>query len=159
MTITGKTRQIDGKAYHIATTRYAGRTYEQYFFNENSQYSFRGKTINEGIDLEFFYLDDQKKRPGEEWTNDFNVTVDGFEFEGKALGEIVEKGITHTVAGRTFKSVIHTQLKISYKLFSDSFTEVGQYQFFTAKGVGLIKTEWVIGGGSGKTELIEFSIK
>jgi hypothetical protein len=66
--------------------------------------------------------------------------------------KLVEKGITHSVGGKSFKNVIHT--KHMQQLSSGQTVDVHDY--YIAKGVGMIERRSADGSGS---LLVEYSIK
>ncbi|HEX6332733.1 MAG TPA: hypothetical protein VFZ78_00825, partial [Flavisolibacter sp.] len=57
---------------------------------------------------------------------------------------ILEKDITVTVAGKTYPNVYHTQMEFSYDIMG-SIMDAGTYDFYIAKGVGIIRVRARIG--------------
>ncbi len=155
---TGTTKTINAKSYDVFSTSTSGQpATESYFNRSGNQYSvlgFVGGTVN----LEFIYLND-KEAVGYTWS--YNAgTVNGF--AAKINGKILGKGISKTVNAVNYTDVIHTQLDLQYDLGA-GFQSVGIYDFFIAKGVGIIRVESNLSlfGASIITvsNLIDYSIK
>lgn len=69
------------------------------------------------------------------------------------VAEVVAKEINYSVAGKTFKDVIH----LKFKKRADSGTTTPMYDCYVAKGVGLI--ERISADGKTTSQLVEYSIK
>jgi len=61
---------------------------------------------------------------------------------------IVERNLSMTVTGKHFKNVIHTRLDLKYDMLG-FIMEAGTYDYFIAKGVGIIKV---------RTQLLNFGV-
>jgi len=99
---------------------------------------------------------------GNSWVYDMG-TINGVPARG--TGTIVEKLNTFTVQGETYSNVIHTQFVIAFNLLGN-FTDFATYNFYFAKGKGIIKVNSnvtdITGGGNNLTvaqDLIDYSIK
>lgn len=111
------------------------------------------------IDILFHYLNDTASA-GYSWR--YNAGS-GNGFTAFVTTTIVEKLSSMTVAGKTHKSVIHSRLALSYDMLG-SIMDMGTYDFFTAKGVGIIKVRSdlsFMGQTLMKTssDLVDYSIK
>jgi hypothetical protein len=75
---------------------------------------------------------------------------------------IMERNITMTVAGKTYNNVMHTQLVWTYDMFG-TLIDAMSYDYFIAKGVGIIKVRshglTLLSGFEACTDLIDYSIK
>ncbi len=162
-TIAGTTTLINGKTYSVVTAKsqlYGTST--GYFSNINHAYTTRATTLVSGTTVEFLYLIDNVG-VGATWTAPLtdNGIVNGV--PGRVSGVITEKNITKTVSGITFNSVVHTTLQLQYDLGS-GFVNYATYDFYVAKGVGVIQVDAVLAPISGSslttsTKIIDFSIK
>ncbi|MBS1526184.1 MAG: hypothetical protein JST19_11075 [Bacteroidetes bacterium] len=159
ITLTGATTQISGKTYYNVTINSVKNgTVTGYFYSANHEYTIRGSNPALAISLEFpIGVDNQNV--GYSWTSlpTDNGQINGV--PGKFVNSVKEKGITKEVNGRSYSNVIHTQADLQYDLGS-GYTTVGAYNFYIAKGVGLIAEDFTMNGASYETEtLISYSIK
>lgn len=69
------------------------------------------------------------------------------------VAKLVEKGITHTVAGKAFTNVIH----VKYIKNPNSGPTTDLYDYYIAKGVGMVERKTVDGGSN--SLLVDYSIK
>lgn len=162
-TMTGNTTIINNKLYGVITTNsvtYGSST--GYFSNINHVYTERATSIYAGVTLELEYLIDNVG-VGTTWIAPVtdNGTINGL--PARLLGAITEKNITKTVSGTTFKSVIHTTLQLQYD-YGSGFETSATYDYYIAKGVGIIEGDAVITFGgivvtNSTATIIGFSIK
>ena len=104
-------------------------------------------------------MGNDSKAVGDTWTTTptDNGTISGF--PARTVNTIKEKGITKVVNGKTFTDVIHTQVDLQYNLGS-GFTSTALYDFYLAKGVGMIETDTSVSGNIYEKETItDYSIK
>jgi hypothetical protein len=157
-TMTGATETINGKLYYTANTVTGPQSDNTYYYHGDGKYTFRGTSLMNGITLEFVYLVDNII-VGQKWTAP--VTDDGTvnTFPAQLVGEIMEVGITKVVSGKTFTNVVHTKLQLQYN--TTGVMETWQtYEFYTAKGVGLIQLDSSSPFGfSSSTTISSYSIK
>ncbi len=90
-------------------------------------------------DLNFHYLNDTAA-VGHSWKYDAG--------HGNGLTAFVEttivgKGLTMTVGGKTYTNVSHTSLRLSYDV-GGVIIEMADYDFYIARGVGIIKSRTYI---------------
>lgn len=75
---------------------------------------------------------------------------------------IIEKGISHTVEGKTYSNVIHTRMELSYDIFG-TVMKFATYDYYIAKGVGIVRTRTLIDVMGTRMEtssnLVEYQIK
>jgi hypothetical protein len=120
----------------------------------------KGVSPNNGAayELLFHYLNDTAS-VGYNWQYSAGQ---GNGFNAYIKTTIVERNKTMTVEGKTYNNVIHTNLLFSYNIFGD-ILEFASYDYFIAKGVGIIKVRTEINnfGISLKacTNLLAYSIK
>jgi hypothetical protein len=158
-TISGKTTLIKGNTYYEAnqTSKNFGAQ-KGYYYNNNHTYSQRGDTYVHGLTVELLYLNDTAS-VGQTWIAPFtdNGLVNGI--PARIVGKVVEKDMSRTVEGNTFKNVIHTSLDLQY-WYASAFETAITYHMYIAKGVGIIETSSEMNGSvSSTSKLIEYSIK
>ncbi|WP_290790162.1 hypothetical protein [Flavihumibacter sp. UBA7668] len=110
-------------------------------------------------DINMLFLND-KEAAGFTWTKDAG-SANGF--PARIKGQIIEKGITKTIEGKTFKDIIHTTVSLEYNMLGQ-WMSVGIYTFYCAKGIGLVKLDSGLDAlGQVRllqsSRLIEYSIK
>nr|WP_294792792.1 hypothetical protein [uncultured Mucilaginibacter sp.] len=157
-TMTGATQTINGKLYYTANTTTGTQSENSYYYHGNGKYTFRSTTLMNGITLEFTYLTDNMA-VGQKWTAP--VTDDGTvnSFPAQLVGEVMERGISKVVSGKTFTDVVHTKLLLQYNITGAMETWV-TYEFYTAKGVGLIQLDSSsLFGFSSSTTISSYLIK
>ncbi|HWI92068.1 MAG TPA: hypothetical protein VNT20_12380 [Flavisolibacter sp.] len=120
----------------------------------------KGVSPNTGAsyDMLFHYLNDTASI-GNNW---HYTAGQGNGFTANIQTTIVERNITMTVAGKTYNNVIHTQLILTYDIFGTDFDAM-MYDYFTAKGIGVIKVRSeglsLLSGFKACSDLIDYSIK
>jgi len=120
----------------------------------------KGLSPNTGApyDITFHYLNDTAS-VGYNWQ--YNAGQ-GNGFTALMKTTILGKNITMTVAGKTYNNVIHTNQILSYDIFG-TVMDFASYDYFIAKGVGIIKVRAELGGFgfSMKTcsDLIDYQIR
>ncbi|MGN6421396.1 MAG: hypothetical protein ACTHMC_28030 [Pseudobacter sp.] len=165
MVSTGQTQTIDGIVFTSFTNGAGGAASQMMLGKKGPNYYLRvaGSSPNSGapFDLTQLYLN-ETEAVGFKW--DF-TGGHGNGFTAKTPGEIIEKGITLTVQGKTYKDVIHTRIKLQYQMPAPiGLMETLTYDYYVAKGVGMIRIDsegdpiWTPGVSS-TSELIEYSIK
>ncbi len=169
MTSTGKMKVLDGKNYYIfnSTSPSSSTVSESYLLKANNFYDFNGlfSTGSSSGGIIFRYLNDTLK-VGSSWTlNAGGITSSGYTIPAVIKGKIIERGITKKVGANTFSNVIHSRMNMQYDYTSVGLgvQEVGVYDIYVAKGIGIIKSQSKVGGfGSNysvTSDLVEYSIK
>jgi len=157
-TLTGKAASINGKTYYeMSQNSKTLGTSLGYFNADDGVYKLRASTYINGATIELTYLD-ANKAVGETWTAPMtdNGQVNGV--PARVLGKIIEKGISHTVSGKSYSDVIHTQIDVQYDM--GGFDTYSTYDMYIAKGVGIIETSnSVLGQKFSDVKLVEYSIK
>ena len=135
-TVLGRQVSINGKNYDKVLLQSGSSTDTSYFVKTGTQYfSYTNSTISGAdINLEILFLNDTAS-VGFNWESDAG-TVNSY--RAKCLGQIVEKNISFTVAGKNYTNVIHTQVALQYNLIG-TFQTFAYYNYFFAKGIGIIK--------------------
>ncbi len=137
--MTGDSVLLDGAPYYsinlIEKTGGMEESSVGYFHKKNNIYRLREENTLLGETFEFEYLRSELNE-GDIWekleTNEENIT-------SKSVGKIIKKGINFTVNGTEFKDVIHTEFKIQYKFQTDDFEDFAIYNYYIARGVGIIQ--------------------
>ncbi len=132
---------------------------DSYYGLQSHNYYLYGE--QNGVQVTMLMLNDTTSI-GNGWVFDMGL-VNGL--PGRGIGKMIEKNISYTVKGKVYNNVIHDKYTIQYNLLG-SFTDFGSYDFYFAKGIGLIyiisSVPTSIGGTDGiysKQELINYSIK
>ena len=132
---------------------------DSYYGQKSHSYYLYGE--QNGVQVTMLMLNDTTS-VGNGWVFDMGL-VNGL--PGRGTGKIIEKDISFMVKGKIYNNVIHDKYTISYNLLG-SFIDFGNYDFYFAKGIGLIKiissVPATLGGADGinsKQELINYSIK
>ncbi len=131
LTVTDKDSAVNGKMYKVLSS--SDESGNQYLAKIDSNY-YRFASFPGIGSFEELYLKDN--RPvNSTWTNSTSFTLPGSPLPLTAdLTYVVqEKGISHTVSGKSYKDVIHVNVAIS--VFTQNF---GGGDFFYAKDIGLI---------------------
>jgi hypothetical protein len=106
-----------------------------------------------------YYLNDTTAVNGT-WISKINNSgyINGI--AGRFAGQIVEKNISKVVNGQTFVNVIHTKVYLQYDYGTGTgFVTTIAYDYFIAKGIGLIETDASGLGYSGTETILNYSIK
>lgn len=159
ITVTGATTQINGKTYdNIAINTVSSGNTTGYYLASNHQYAMRVLGSQVAITLELqLGLDNQNV--GYSWTTTPTDNGKVADFPARLINTIKETGISKTVNGKSYSDVIHTQGNLQYD-FGTGYTTAGTYDFYLAKGVGLIELTLNTNGSNYETEtLSSYSIK
>lgn len=157
--MTGNTKTFNGKSYYEATSSSTvkGNTLG-YFYTANHDFAILQTIPNYGIDIEI-HLGNDTKAAGYSWTT--SPTADGYVngFPAQMINTIKEKGISWVVNGKTFNNVMHTQVDLQYDLGS-GFMSYSVYDFYLAKGVGMIESDTGISGSIyDKETILSYNVK
>lgn len=139
LSITGGTTQINGKTYYNALSTYKQGASQGYFYVGNHLYATRTIALGSNAAMEFQLLNDTAS-VGYQW---ITAPVDGGVLDGnpvQTINTIKEKNITRTLNGKTFTGVSHTQVQLQYN-FGQGFQTSVTYDFYMAKGIGLIEND------------------
>lgn len=139
ITMTGGTTKINGKTYYDVTSTYKQGFSQGYFYAGNHFYATRTVALGSNVAMEFQLLNDTAS-VGYHWkaspTDDGKVGG----MPAQTVNTIIEKGISRVENGRTFTDVIHTRVELQYDYGSGYQTYI-TYDFYLAKGVGLIESD------------------
>ncbi|SHN31771.1 hypothetical protein [Mucilaginibacter sp. OK098] len=108
-----------------------------YFYADNHTYAVRTSNYPTSLAIELI-LGNDSYPVGYSWTT--TPTDDGilFGYPTHTVNTIKEKNIPVTVNGKTFVNVIHTQVSFEQDA-GGGFKSKGTYDFYLAKGIGLIE--------------------
>jgi hypothetical protein len=153
ITMTGQTATINSKKYYTATsTSSASGTTTGYYYATGHSFAIRATNASAAVTIEL-QLGNDSLAVGSTWTTTptDNGTVSGF--AARTINTIKEKGITKVVNGKTYTDVIHTQVDLQYNL-GLAFNSTAVYDFYLAKGVGMIETDTSVNGIAYETEIL-----
>jgi hypothetical protein len=149
---------ITFKKVKITSSGSADESYSYYGIREHNYYIYGEEN---GINITMLILNDLAEA-GSTWVYDMGL-INGV--PAKGTGTIVEKNITYTVAGETYQNVIRTQYVMSYNLMG-TFVDFATYDFYFAKGKGIIKVKSVLADVTGvgseiiaTRNLVDYSVK
>lgn len=153
-TMLGTSVGFDGKLYKAASNEITSEDEigSVNFYKTGNSYSIR--ELSEQDTTELLYLKSDADI-GATWNADLlNPST-----EAKAVGKMMEKGITKVIFGKTFTNVMHTQLDLQVKESSGAFVTAATVDFYIAKDIGVIEEDVSILGITAKAQLYEYSIK
>jgi hypothetical protein len=151
--MTGATTNINGRTYYRAINTYQKMgSSTGYFFDAGNVYGSGASSAATGLSVEFQFLNDTAT-VGRSWLS--SPTDDGMVngVAARTLNTIVEKDIGKTIGGETFTGVIHTRVDLQYN-YGSGFQSSTVYDFYFAKGVGMIESVTSISGKVYETETI-----
>lgn len=139
VTVTNLTKTINSIVYNKIVNTTNSQTDTTYYASPQPNYymTARGQSPNTGApyDLTFHYLNDTASI-GRSWNDNAGQ---GNGFTATTQTTMMEKNITVTIAGKTYTNVIHTQMALSYDLGLGGPMDFGTYDFYFAKGIGIIR--------------------
>ncbi|MFD0765893.1 hypothetical protein ACFQZI_13610 [Mucilaginibacter lutimaris] len=158
--ITGVITPLNGQNYYELKSSTAGKEdVVQYYYVKDKKYKIIATTVQEKVTVEFFILDDNLPVGGE-WTARMSPNGLVNDVPARTKNKIIETGITKTVLGKTYKNVIHTHTIVQYDFgLGDGFQDFGDYDYYLAKGVGLIQTDANLLGFKSTSYLTKYTIK
>jgi hypothetical protein len=135
-TIQNTTQTRNGILYKAVTV--SGRSDTGWYASPRPGYYLAQAGTDPGTgasyDMVFHYLNDTAAI-GYSWEY---VAGQGNGFAADMKTTIVEKGLTMTVGGKTYKDVTHTTMHLSYDL-GIIVLDAAVYDFYVARGAGIIK--------------------
>lgn len=161
---TGKSTVLNGINYSIMSATGGSVKADSYYgFRDGSYFTrVQGVEPNSGatFDLNMLYMKDNAK-PGDKWTNDAGQ---GNGFAAKTPGEVIATGLTMTVAGKTYKDVVHTRVILQYILPEIGTVNSAYYDYYVVKGIGVIRVDVNTSSDPefdplSVSELVEYQIK
>ncbi|WP_127128572.1 hypothetical protein [Pseudoflavitalea rhizosphaerae] len=164
MTVTDRKQTVNNINFTVVTSDFQGTVVEGLMAQKGANYYIKqsGNSPNTGASFDFtmLFLND-KEAAGYTW--DFNGGQGGG-FTAKIPGKIIERDLSMTVAGKNYTNVIHTQLTLAYEMPVVGTTDFMIYDYYVAKGVGIIKIDSETPPGipvsvTSVVELQDYSIK
>jgi hypothetical protein len=159
-TMTGSSTVINNRTYYQARTAYRSQIFPTdsgYFSHDGHIYTALSKIADDTLDT--YYLNDTTAVNGT-WISKVNSkgTINGV--STRIAGQIVEKNISRTINGKSFTNVIHT--KFYYQQDDGTgagFTTVITFDYFIAKGIGIIEQDATGVGFTTVETILDYSIK
>ena len=160
-TLTGDSAIFNGKTFYVAssTSRFKGNGTD-YFYAAKHAYIFRSLNAYAGQTVELeVYNDTAKLKQG-----NISIPTDqaiANSIPARAINTIEEINLTRTIDGKVFSNVIHTHVDFQYDYengngFQTNFT----YDFYIAKGIGIIEYDLFIYGAVAEREtILNYNIK
>jgi hypothetical protein len=155
LTVTNKDTVAQGRTYKVLSNNNGGNQYQAKSGNEYYRLAVIQGVLPNGFD-ELYLKSDQNVNGN--WQLNVPIVITGIPVNVTSKYNIVEKGITKTVQGKTYSDVIHVRQD-----FISSFGNSGGGDNYYAKGIGLISSSLTISipGQSSSTtaELVSYEIK
>jgi hypothetical protein len=132
---------INSRSYHKASymTKLYGDTTE-YFYAGDHLFALKFTDLLYQTTFDLQILNDTAS-VGYKWTAEATDNNLLNNIPVRAVTTILEKNISKSVGGATFKNVTHTQVEIQYVLNGQAI-EYATYDFYFAKGVGIIESDY-----------------
>jgi hypothetical protein len=145
VTATGATKVVNGKTYYEMEKKVGTTTSKSYLLKDKGVYTGIGMVsdasgigmVSDAGSLEMTILKDAAP-VGESWEQ--TSTSNGISTKWKFV--IVEKGISKTVAGKTYTNVIHVKKEDTYSFMGEDMPFVLTTNYYFSKGVGIILTDF-----------------
>jgi hypothetical protein len=157
--MTGGTSIFNNQTYYNASSKStnAGAGTE-FFYAANHSYAIRALNAYAGTTIDLKLYNDTATVGN----NLFSTPTDNGLVDiipARTINTVIAKNLTRTIYGKTFTNVIHTQVDFQYD-YSGSYQTGFLYDFYLAKGIGMIESQLTILGGTYEEELIlDYSIK
>lgn len=151
--LIGAATAINGKVYYNTNSMYQKMgSSVGYFFRSNHLYGSNSSNAAAGLTIEFQFLNDTAAA-GRNWIS--SPTVNGLVngVHARTVNTIKEVNISKTVGGKIFNNVIHTEVDLQYN-YGAGYESSALYEFYFAKGVGMIENETIIAGNIYEMESI-----
>ncbi|MBS1530427.1 MAG: hypothetical protein JSU01_08980 [Bacteroidetes bacterium] len=158
LTMTGTTRSINDKTYYACSSLKNGINLVSYIYETAHTYALRDTLDALGCALELQMCDDAQKA-GYIWT--MQPTDNGMieSVPTQTLNQVISTDGTLTANGQNYAHVIHTQVELQYDE-GKGFETVCTYDFFLAKGIGMIELDTRSGRAVIESEtLTDYSVK
>lgn len=159
-TMTGYSSIINGRTCYEATTIYrSGSTPVQTseFSHDNHKFSQLTAAANDTVDM--YYFNDTTAVNGT-WIAKANNSGYIGSNTARLAGQIVETNLSKVVNGQTFVNVIHTKVYLQFDDGSGTgYLTVASYDYFIAKGIGIIEVDSSTSGSSTTQTIVNYSIK
>jgi hypothetical protein len=150
LTVTGATKVVNGKTYYEMETKQGSDVRKSYVVKDKGVYTAIGFVPNSGeIELSILKEETPVGKPWEQ-TNVINGV------ETKMACTIVEKDVTKTVEGKTYKNVINVQMVTTFLFKGQDLGTAITTNYYYAKGVGLILSDF---GAQGQVPLLTYDVK
>lgn len=154
LSMSGATTVFNNKTYYNGNSNSTSKGASTgYFYAANHAYALRAAAGSvAGLTLEL-QMGNDAQAAGYTWTTtpSDNGSINGV--PAQTVNTIKERNVTKVVNGKTFTNVIHTQVDLQYDL-GTGFQSVAIYDFYLAKGVGMIETDTSISGSPYELETI-----
>jgi len=157
--MTGGTSIFNNKTYYNTATKSTNSgAGTEYFYSANHSYAIRALNAYAGTIIELkLYNDTATVGNNLISTPTDNGLVDVI--PARTINTVVAKNLTRTINGKTFTDVIHTKVDFQYD-YSGNYQTGFSYDFYLAKGIGMIESQLTILGGTYEEEVIlDYSIK
>jgi hypothetical protein len=157
--MTGGTSSFNNKTYYNAATMSTNSgAGTEYFYAANHSYAVRALNAYAGTTIELKLYNDTATVGN----SLLSIPTDNGLVDiipARTINTVIAKNLTRTINGKTFTDVIHTEVDFQYD-YSGGYQTGFLYDFYLAKGIGMIESQLTILGGTYEEEVIlDYSIK
>jgi len=155
--IDGNTATFDGVKYYEGIAYYQNQSVIDTSYLSKENHVYINYAIAAGQVIKLYYLNDNIA-VGQGWTSPINDSGELNGIPGQFVGSIIEKGISKTVEGKTYKNVIHSRVMLQYD-YGSGFETAITYDNYCAQNIGIIEVDTQGLGITGVETLLSYSIK
>jgi hypothetical protein len=158
ITATANSKTFNGKKFKQVTIKSnAAPTADGYYYASDHVYTLRQQVASYGY-LQFTYLKDNAaiNASWKETVTD-NGSLNGV--PAQMIGKMLAKATTKVVNGKTYTNVIHTKVQLQYALYSSTFETFATYDYYIAKGVGIVEIDSDLLGSKAVLTLQTYTLK
>jgi hypothetical protein len=149
LTATGATKVINGKTYYEMEEKKGTETNKYYLLKDKGVYTVIGMISGTGsLEIPILKEDTPVGKPWEQ-----TGTINGA--DTKMTFVIVEKDVSKTVEGKTYKNVINVKMDMAFSLMGVPLGGLTGH-FYFSKGVGLILQDF---GAGEEAPLLTYEVK
>jgi len=151
----GTTTTFNSNTYYVAvsTQKSDGSLTNNYYNHNGNAYVYREDAVQPDDITEVQYLDDAAAVGTTYITLPNSLGTNGGK-QVRWVGTIVEKGVIKQIGNHVFNNVIHTKTDLQYDSGS-GYTSSAVYDYYVAKGVGIIELDASVAGVITAKQLIE----
>lgn len=137
LTVLGIQKKINAKIYQTIQSKTDNNKDTVYYAQDKHNYfvyTNKGTAADDKISMEILFLKDNASI-GDTWLETAG-TANGFKL--RCYGKVINDDETINCSGTTYKHVMHTYIEIRKPLLF-TYIVVNRQDFYTAKGIGIIK--------------------
>lgn len=158
-TNTGNKITVENRIFYEVLSANALFSEQIYFSKQNGIYILRSENLVNNQNAELEYLKDNAS-VGDTWVSRYTDEGMFGNLPCKSTTTVIEKNITKTVINKSYTSVYHTKVITQFRFEGDvEFKTLDTYDFYIAKGIGIIQIDLDNLSGQSSTQLKSYIIK